>query len=430
MKKGNQAPLEPKDVGEVIDSDSTKKIYAEFLSFRQSHPKWSMKSSLIFSLFPLFPLQLCLAVVCKLVQFIPTFLMFYAVRILRNSDYSKRLDAIWYFVYIFASSMFRLCAYCQVKFMATRNGLRLRALLVSLLFDKSLKRLIESQQEEGKDDASVGKIVTLMSSDVVTINWLIGYLHMYTVEPLLDLIVTFVGLYIFIGAASFGSLAAMCIMIPIGGITSKYAGSLGEKLMKATDSRVNAFSETLNSIKIIKYFGWEKHFQEKVTEKRNQELAVDWKLGLIQLMFTFIASTTGIILSLVTFGLHTILLKQTLTIEQAMIVLSLMSTLSNTLNFIAYQMTRFVKAGVSFSRILTFLDEGDIQGLKFKEEDGDNIGFQDASLTYSTNDEGGLGFSLRKVSAQILPNKLNVVVGPTAAGKSSLVLALLGGTWL
>ena len=116
--------------------------------------------------------------------------------------------------------------------MATRNGLRLRALLVSLLFDKSLKRLIESQQEEGKEDASVGKIVTLMSSDVGTINWLIGYLHIYTVEPLLDLIVTFVGLYIFIGAASFGSLAAMCIMIPIGGITSKYAGSLGEKLMK------------------------------------------------------------------------------------------------------------------------------------------------------------------------------------------------------
>jgi len=140
------------------------------------------------------------------------------------------------------------------------------------------------------------------------------------------------------------------------------------------------------------------------------------------------------VLSLVTFGIHTILLKQTLTLEQAVLVLSLMNTLSSTLNILEVNLTQIIKAGVSYGRIIAFLEEDDIQDLQFKENQ-DILGFQDASLTYrmgsseEANEEQALGFCLRKLTAQFVPNKLNVIVGPTAAGKSSLVMALLGGAF-
>ena len=134
MKKGNQNPLESGDLWEPMSLDSTKTIYLEFQSFRQSHPKWSMKACLIFSLFPLLPLQLFLAFGCVFLEYVPTLLLFYVVQFLREADAAQRLDAIWYFVYIFTSSMIYVCVFGQVQYLATRCGMRLRALLVSLLF--------------------------------------------------------------------------------------------------------------------------------------------------------------------------------------------------------------------------------------------------------------------------------------------------------
>ena len=49
-------------------------------------------------------------------------------------------------------------------------------------------------------------------------------------------------------------------------------GSLSTQMMKAKDSRVQIMSEILSGIRVIKYFGWEPYFAQKVFKSREEEL--------------------------------------------------------------------------------------------------------------------------------------------------------------
>lgn len=70
----------------------------------------------------------------------------------------------------------------------------------------------------------------------------------------------------------------------------------------------------------------------------------------------------------------------------------------------------------------------------FGQADGDNerIGFNESSFTWSADVDGTLTPSKRKYLLKIerelvfKPNCLNLIVGPTGSGKTSILMALLG----
>jgi ABC-type bacteriocin/lantibiotic exporter with double-glycine peptidase domain len=87
------------------------------------------------------------------------------------------------------------------------------------------------------------------------------------------------------------------------------------------------------------------------------------------------------------------------------------------------------KGLVSFRRIEGFLNEEETQKyeqLGYREAPRDNvIGFKNATFTHSTatSDEA---FTIRNLDVNFIPGKLNVIVGRTGSGKTSLLMALLG----
>lgn len=49
-------------------------------------------------------------------------------------------------------------------------------------------------------------------------------------------------------------------------------------MLAQTDARIQAVSETMNIIRMVKLFGWENRMAEKLKEKREEELKLVWKL--------------------------------------------------------------------------------------------------------------------------------------------------------
>ena len=87
----------------------------------------------------------------------------------------------------------------------------------------------------------------------------------------------------------------------------KSLGKLRSVTIKSTDKRVSLMSEILTSIKLVKLYGWEKSFSQKVEQMRNNELkglqkqaiyrVIDWSLS-------FVGTTLA---ALVIFGTHVLL---------------------------------------------------------------------------------------------------------------------------
>lgn len=54
--------------------------------------------------------------------------------------------------------------------------------------------------------------------------------------------------------------------------------------MKMTDSRVQVVTEVMNVIRMVKLFGWEEKMDEKIAQKREEELHYQKKRLLLEIL--------------------------------------------------------------------------------------------------------------------------------------------------
>jgi len=103
--------------------------------------------------------------------FISAFLAFggplFLNRILTYIQYedSERYNAIYFIFALFTTSLLKSCSDGQIYFNGRRVGTQIRSILVGEIYKKALRR-VQSAAGGGEDEnASVGRIVTLMSVD-------------------------------------------------------------------------------------------------------------------------------------------------------------------------------------------------------------------------------------------------------------------------
>ena len=371
-------------------------------------------------------------------------------------------------------------------FLGRRSGIRLRAILINEIYTKSLKRATGASQNtsdggNGDDQASLGKIVTLMSVDTERILTFVCYAHQLLICTPLSTIIAIGSLFMVLGWSACASIAVLLLTSPLGTYIGKTISRIQEELMTNTDKRVSIMNEILQGVRIIKYFAWEKQFAEKVNEAREKELKSIIKLWGAYIAFGTIGYGGGLIVAFVTFVTYTLVFGHTLDAATAFTAINLLHVVSGLLSFLPHEIMQIYKAKVALDRIVTFLSEEELEkyaldGIDVLKEktsyssldtliqepmdsdtiNGDDdlpIGFRHAKFVYygdkayqsekqestssldetlSTRSEnilsGQPGFSLNNMNIEFPLGGLSVVCGPTGAGKSSLILALLGGT--
>ena len=236
-----------------------------------------------------------------------------------------------------------------------------------------------------------------------------------------------IGLYLlwqYLGPISLLMLLVMMGVVPLSLFIMKRANSIQKLQMKFKDKRMEQLSEILNNIKILKLFGWEKPFIDKVSQIRAQELKNQVNANYYwcshKLLWLWLPMlTTGLI-----FGVFALVSGRPLTTKTAFVSLLLIANLRNPITRVPNILNRLVRAIVSYKRILKYLSSEELQSIQQIDGSDDDsiVSLNGCSFTWSLKDEP----NLIDIDLNIKKGSLIAIIGRVGSGKSSLYAALMG----
>ena len=386
--------------------------------------------------------------------FAPTLLLKLLLQYLEDPLTSSARATWLYVVLIFVSGLFKAITDGQASWLGTKIAIHLRAIVVGEIFAKSLRRqAIDASRvdslEKPKDDlaksnvntsqtinekerekkyASLGNITNLMAVDSVKVANITSYLHLLWASVPTELIIGITLLYNILGYASIAGLAIMIILIPIKVVVARGFSQVQHKIMSATDARILTTSELLQSIRIIKYLVYEGRVSYDIQEKRSIELKSLRHRFILWTLAVTLYNTTPVLITFFSFLIYTVVDHRTLKPSIAFPALTLFALLRIPLDRLADTLANVQEAVVSARRVEAYLSEGETD--KYKQyhvaqtySTSDSIEFRDADITWTTGDEKA--FAMTAIDLSFASNTLNVIIGPTGSGKTTLILALI-----
>ncbi|KAJ7101009.1 hypothetical protein C8R43DRAFT_1141277 [Mycena crocata] len=302
-------------------------------------------------------------------------------------------------------------------------------------------------KEESEESASasnlVGKITNLVTTDLGNITESRDFLFILLLIPM-EIILCVVFLYQVLGWSAFVGMGVMVLLFPVPGYVAKQIQTVQQQRLKKTDSRVQVVTETMNVLRMIKLFGWERQMNERVAEKREEELNWLWKRQMLDLVNGTLNFFIPVATMIATYATYVSILA---------ITLELLIEICGTDDYHEGGSQRLegllfhaITGKVSLDRVNEFLHKTELLD-SFAEKDPDasdlfipadagvnnKIGFCDATFAWSSEKtDGSVTPSRRKFMLKIdgemlfKPGCVNLIVGPTGSGKTSLLMALLG----
>ncbi|KAG1889339.1 hypothetical protein F4604DRAFT_1711826 [Suillus subluteus] len=309
---------------------------------------------------------------------------------------------------------------------------------------QDVKELDSSSKKHSSADNLVGKINNLVTTDLSNITDGRDFLMVVLYMPLqVGTCMWF--LYEILGWSAFAGLTVMIVLFPLPGYVAQRIQKVqAEKMHKVgpfVDWLVDAYS--MNVLRMIKLFGWEEKLDARISERREVELVWTWKTKILELVnnnLNYIIPLFTMMASYMTF-LHTVTHLCRVT---DVAYLTVFDILRDQLNMVFFMIPKFTQAKVSLDRVNSFLtdtelldaheqqDDDRVQLFVQSEEESDLIGFRDAVFAWSNESHGSLTPSKRKFRLRIdgeiyfQHGCINLVVGPTGSGKTSMLMALLG----
>ncbi|KAI9286497.1 P-loop containing nucleoside triphosphate hydrolase protein [Umbelopsis sp. AD052] len=314
--------------------------------------------------------------------------------------------------------------------------------------DKKAKK--SSKKEDVKVGTGIGKITNLMAIDTPRIGYIVGFLYLAYTTPL-AIIFALYYLYNLMGWSCFVGMTVILISMPLNSWIQKRFAKVQERLMAARDKRVTLMNESLQAIRMLKFFAWEKSISERIMAARQIELRKLVSMFLVNAGFTVLWNSTPMLVTIVSYFAFTVLQKETLTPAIVFTGITLFERLRFPLNVLPEILMDMVSARVSLRRISQFLNEDDVQsvndfqGLHDNDEpqinaseDSNKIGFKNATFQWHTDTSSeersesdveqtvNKSFKLLDLDVTFPLGELSIICGSTGSGKTSLLLALLG----
>ncbi|EMD39575.1 hypothetical protein CERSUDRAFT_111891 [Gelatoporia subvermispora B] len=288
----------------------------------------------------------------------------------------------------------------------------------------------------------VGKLNNLVTVDLDNITPAVDFLMLLELVPLQGAFSVWF-LYSILSWSALVGLATMLVLSPIPGYIASHTQEIQKQKMAKTDARVQTATDTLNVFRMVKLFGWEPRAEEQLSQKRDEELKWAKKYKLLNLLVFLVSYVVPVTVMLTTFFTYTAIMKQALTASKVFPAMSAFELLADTLQRIWWNIPMIVQGKVSLERVGEFLHEtelldqfamqrdGPADGTQQADSQSDVIGIRDSTFTWSDEDDKTRThrrkFALRVIGELTFKRgSVNLIIGPTASGKTSLLMALLG----
>src|SRR5271163_2086107 len=145
-----------------------------------------------------------------------------------------------------------------------------------------------------------GKITNLMSTDSSRVDFAAGYCHIGWVA-LVQMCIILAILLVNIGPSALAGFALLIVSAPVLARIVRKLAIKRFKSTKFTDARVRITQEILNSMRVIKYYAWEKSFLGKVMDLRESELKIVRFLLLMRAGVNAVSMTIPVYASILAF---------------------------------------------------------------------------------------------------------------------------------
>ncbi|KAI1662998.1 ATP-binding cassette transporter protein YOR1-like protein [Daldinia decipiens] len=322
---------------------------------------------------------------------------------------------------------------------------------------------------------SNGKIVNLMSVDTYRVDQASAMFHMIWTAPI-ACIITLIVLVINLTYSALSGFALLVIGVPALTRAIRLLFRRRAAINKITDQRVSLTQEILQSVRFVKYFGWEGAFLERLKDIRTREIYAIQVLLAIRNAINAVSMSLPIYASMLSFITYS-LTDHGLPAAQVFSSLALFNGLRMPLNLLPLVIGQTVDAWSSLKRIQDFMlseeQEEDVilepegknavemhnvsftwertpsqeseksviaggdkkgkngpqqKGAKQNQKPDNNNGSpeENAEDTASTLVEEREPFKLQELNVEIGRNELIAVIGTVGSGKSSLLAALAG----
>ncbi|KAI4143311.1 MAG: hypothetical protein L6R39_004621 [Caloplaca ligustica] len=279
------------------------------------------------------------------------------------------------------------------------------SLLKRLLSKKFAPKVIPDQAKGVSGDGGGwpnGRIVNLMSVDTYRIDQASGMFHMIWTSPI-AILITLVVLVINLTYSALAGFGLLVIGLPVLTKAIKTLFKRRRAINKVTDQRVSLTQEVLQSVRFVKYFGWETSFLERIKQIRKREiwsiqilLAIRNAINAVSMSLPIFAS----MLSFITYSLS----QHPLDPAPIFSSLALFNSLRLPLNLLPLVIGQVVDAWSSIGRIQEFLlAEEQADDFKWNMEGENAIVVQKANFTWErtiTQDTDKDGLQTKKQSKE------------------------------
>ncbi|KAF9541718.1 hypothetical protein EC957_002737 [Mortierella hygrophila] len=396
---------------------------------------------------------------------------------------------IWVFALLISTLLqsIALQATCHV---GRRLFVHLTSICNTAVFEKSIRRKdisapaagakdakdkSESTNEDSDDTSKPINVSNLIAVDIKKMEDTFCYVYEFYGFPLQFGVAT-AQLYYLLGTTAIIGAAFMLVTLPIPAFLFSAVMKLFRNIMNTKDTRMDALNEMLSAIRIVKFFGWETKFVEKITAARENELNQTRKsyirMALADTVW-FIVPLLNVVVLILTYTKY---YGHEMSASILFTTLSLFGIMRNSLNNMPWVVQNAMRASISLRRINRFLQEDDIvRDTTITKLDpkarrvsavssNPVIGFVGATFSWPNKEvadstKGGKKdqvsffqkikakfskavvesepavvepeavherFQLKDLSIDFPVGKLSLIVGSTGSGKTALLLALLG----
>ncbi|MBA0816478.1 hypothetical protein Gohar_001139 [Gossypium harknessii] len=299
-------------------------------------------------------------------------------------------------------------------------GIRLRAVLIAMIYNKGLTLSCQSKQSQ-----TSGEIINYMTVDAERVDDFSWYMHDLWMVPLqvtLALLILYKNLGLAAIAAFVTTILVMLANIPLGKMLEKFQ----DKLMKSKDERMKATSEILRNMRILKLQGWEMKFLSKIIGLRSVEEGWLKRFVYTNAMTSFLFWISPSFVSVATFG-ACILLGIPLESGKILSALATFRILQEPIYGLPDTISMIVLTKVSLDRIATFLRLDDLQpdAMEKLPRGSSNTAIEIVDGNFSW-DLSSSSPTLKDINLKVFHGMRVAVCGTVGSGKSSLLSCILG----
>lgn len=292
-----------------------------------------------------------------------------------------------------------------------------------LWFSLPWKRVAERESPEDvkvKEAASMGKILNLIRGDIYEVAQ-----RFWEVNRIVDLLIgVFVATFLvweFLGPSCFLALVSFIIAQLINIVITKVLLSKERLRRQVTDSRLQITSQFVESIRHLRWYGWQNHWLEQVMTARDEELKLRIITSIWRGLLGFVASFSSGLFPIVALYGYTVLAGNPLSVDIIFPAMQLFSMLDIRLQMVPNIITMFINAAIALGRIEEFMTEPDKEATESSLSSTTPIELESCSYAWP-----GQANSVLMDLTIAIPQGLTVVCGKVGAGKSAFLQSLLG----